>query len=162
MLSHMGMNTRSCYKHPMNRVALYYFIAAVVSFLAYHFVPLSSVDRGWMVWRGLFNFVRGGWHHADAEDLISHSLWLWMTLQSLTGPFLVPFFIGSKLIRWLILCPSTMMFIGLSCLFLVKGQLNHYSPFLWVLASQGFHFVGCLCIRRPQPEEFIPAPHPDA
>lgn len=158
----MGMNTRSCYKHPMNRVALYYFIAAFVSFLAYHFVPLSSVDRGWIVWRHLFNFVRGGWQHAQAEDLINHSLWLWMTLQSLTGPFLVPFVIGSRLIRWLVVSASSILFIGFSCLIGVSGQFDHYNPGFWVLASLGFHFVGCLCIRRPKPEEFVPASPPDA
>ena len=156
------MNFKACYRHPMNRVALYYFIAASVTFGAFHFTPLSEHDRGWIVWRELFNFVRVGWHYVRAGELINHSLWLWTTLQSLTGPFLVPFFIGSKLVRWIILCPSTIMFFGLSCLLLVTGQLNHYSPFFWILASQGFHFIACLCIRRPKPEEFVPTPHPDS
>ena len=156
------MNASGCYRHPMNRVALYYLIAASVSFVAFHFVPVSSTESGWTTWRKLSNFVRIGWRHADAEDLIGYSLWLWTTLQSLTGPFLVPFFNGSKLVRWLTLSPSTVMFIGFSCLLLVTGQLNHYSPFFWILASLGFHFVGCLCIRRPKPEEFVPAPHSEA
>lgn len=162
VLSHVGMNVRSCYRLPMNRVALYYFIAALVSFVAFHFVPMTLEERGWIVWRQLFNFVRVGWQHARAEDMINHSLWLWMTLQSLSGPFLIPMLIGSKLMRRLIVSASSIAFIGCLLPLGVTGQLSHYRPGFWILASLGFHFVGCFCIRRPKPEEFVPASTPDS
>jgi hypothetical protein len=51
------------------------------------------------------------------------------------------------------------MFVGIGWL-LIQGAFDHRD--LWIFAILFLHFLGCLCIRRPKPEEFVPTPPSDS
>lgn len=154
------MNARSCYRHPMNRLALGFFIAALVCFGAFHFVPMGGRDRGWDVWMEVYRVVKAGrWVRLDAVYAMLIGFLLGWSLEFLTGPILIPFVCWNKLICRLMAFVSFGALVGFGWL---MRETSADNPFLWILSSQAFHFLGCLCIRRPQPEEFVPAPPPGA
>ena len=157
----MGMNASSCYRHPMNRLALGFFITALVYLTVFHFLPLDDFGRGWFIWRSLYNFACGGWENwenARLPEITGYGLRLGIALQCLAGPFLIPFVSGNKLIHWLMVFVLFGMLVGIGWL-LRQGAFDHRD--LWIFASLIPSILGCLCIRRPPLEEFVPAPHPD-
>jgi hypothetical protein len=153
------MNFKGCYRHTMNRVALGFFIAALVCFGVFHFVPMWERGRGWIIWSDVFEFFkRLRLLRVYPQDLRIGLILGW-SLQFLTGPILTRFICRAKLACRMMVFISFAALIGFGWL-LREAQSGN--PYLWILASQALHLLGCLCIRRPKPEEFVPAHHPDA
>ncbi|OYV06906.1 MAG: hypothetical protein CFE26_03765 [Verrucomicrobiales bacterium VVV1] len=144
----------------MNQLALGFFIAALVCFVVFHFVPLPRQERGWMVWKKFFSSFTELNGPYSAILLVLNSSFFGMTLLSLVSPFLIPFICWNKRI-----CRV----VGYSSLFTLivfvffSGALTFVpSYFGWLFVWQALEVIGFFCIRRPQPEEFVPAPHLDA
>lgn len=151
------MNFKACYRHPMNRLALGFFIAALVCFGVFHSRPYSMNGRGWTIWVELFKFFSNQpWKKTGSWTVVG--AFLGTSMLVIAGPIATPFVCWHKLSYRVLECLSLATLVGF---WWYVGTRIFVYPLLWIAASQGFHFVGCLCIRRPKPEEFVPAPHLD-
>ncbi len=160
------MNFKACYRHPMNRLALGFFIAALVCFVVFHVTRYRNETGvgpyGADIWKNLYVFVRFGfWRSAPWHVYLIISSFVMMSCLTVFAPTMVPFLSGNRLVWWLVTLISGISSAGFS---VVPLCMNHaHGPPIWaIVACQSFHLLGCLCIRRPKPEEFVPAPHPDA
>jgi hypothetical protein len=158
------MNARSCYRHPMNRLALGFFIAALVCFVVFHFVPFEPDGRGptfWEIWCDLAEMtVKGHLSDLDGPTLSGIAALVTSSFLVAVSSFLVFWLTRSSLLRWLLVSMSAMVLIGLIALIFVTKTTGRGR--IWLVVMQALHLLGCLCIRRPQPEEFVPAPHLDS
>lgn len=153
------MNFKACYRHPMNQLALGFFIAALVCFGMFHIVPMWGRERGWVIWNlAVEIFSKLGRLRWKTDDALFIGLVLCWSLQMFAGPILTPFVCWNRLVCWVMTFVSLGAFVGNWWLWKTADD----NAFLWILVSQALHFLGCLCIRSPKPEEFVPAPHPDA
>lgn len=155
------MNFKGCYRHPMNRLALGFFIAALVCFGVFHFMPMegNSRIRGWVIWDELYELIkRGGWRDLNLRLGFGFGSFLGMSFLVVASPFLLPFVCNSRLVRWLLTIISFAALAGFGAFMAMRSPLL---VLWWLFASQAFNFFGCLFLRRPMPEEFVPARHPD-
>ena len=155
------MNVKGCYRHPMNRLALGFFIAALVCFVVFHFASMEgNGKRGWTIWSEIYKvFSRGHWRALMPSAWFGIGSFLGMAFLVVTGPFLTPVICSNAVVRWLLRFISFAAFAGFSAFLVLRsGRLVLF----WLFASQALHLLACLCIRRPKPEEFVPAPHLDA
>lgn len=151
------MNASGCYRHRMNRLALIFFIAAVVCFVVFQFIPNIHDVPGWHLWRNLYHYLtRGYWRYSDVKSSIGASSFVMMSLLIVVSPALIPIISRTPQMRWLVCMMSLIAGVGLV---LMAARVTEFQI---IFLAVFLHLLGCLCIRRPKPEEFVPASHPDA
>ena len=165
------MNAKGCYRHPMNRLALGFFIAALVCFVVFNFMLIDNdflgyrpVRKGWEVLLELkwMSTHLGSWFPPiSSEQSIAICSFAMTTILALSGPILVVVFSQSRIATELLGFMSGFSILGLSWVTIIGLGDDEGSTWYWMLACQVCHFLGCLCIRRQPLEEFVPAPHPD-
>ena len=150
------MNFKSCYRNPMNRLALGFFIAALVCFGVFHFVSIDGNPgaKGWAVWSELFHFIkRGAWRYMNPKFAFGFGSFLGMAILTLSGPFLFPVVGGSRLVRWVLTFFSFAILAGFGVFMVMRSPV----PGLWwLLVSQILNFIGFLCLRSLKPEKTAP------
>ncbi|MEK7950179.1 hypothetical protein [Luteolibacter soli] len=134
----------------VNKVALILLIAALVCWVAFHFLTIGGGhDRGWEIWREIVQvFKRSrmpGW-----RQMIAISGFLMLSFLVSASPFAIPLLRSHRLFWWLAVLASGAALAGFGTF--VAGSHNRGYALDCLLASMVLNFAGLLCIRRLRPE----------
>jgi hypothetical protein len=134
--------------------ALILFIAALVAYAAFHFLPWSihGPTKGWQIWQMVLRMPRD-WD--DFGNLLPTFGFLSSALLVPVTPFLIPVFKASALARWLVLLASVMATISLTGAVLWhvvnSGDFPGNSGMICLIVAQILHLAGMLVVKRPPP-----------
>lgn len=128
------MNFKGCYRNPMNRLALGFFIAALVCFGVFHFASIEgeAVMRGWHMWSNIYVFFSDGSWKREFAICVAFGSFLRISLLVVTGPLLVPVLGNNRIAAWFYGLISFAAFAEL-CAFYGSGRLI---DFFLVVTSQ--------------------------
>jgi hypothetical protein len=153
----------------MNRIARLAFVAALISFIAFHFVEfwhftepdLDADTTGWRIWTEIPTTM-GSPSHLDGVQMIFWSCFLTSSLLVASSPFLVGVVRVSRLAWWIGALTSGVATIALGG-FLISLVSDHaeISPglgFTLLLAAMLLNFLGFFFIRREIPPNPVTDP----
>jgi len=153
----------------MNRIARVVFVAALTSFVAFHFVefwhftePGFDPDTiGWRIWTELpMTFRRLS--HVDGMQMIFWSGFLTSSLLLASSPFVAGVLRISRLAWWIGTLTSGAANIAFGCVFIpLVSETAEISPgpgFCFLLAAILLNFLGFFFIRREIPPNPVSDP----
>jgi hypothetical protein len=120
---------------------------ALALFVAFHFFPSFSADRGGAIWVGIWDLAV----NQRASDLLEEGLGL-IVATSMTffagivaSPFVIPMIRRSLIVRWFIAFVSALACLGLSLSVLASSREPGLGG-ICLLLSAACNFVGILLI----------------
>ena len=141
--------------HPLNRVGIAVLIAALVSLISFHLLPVYSDARGWEIWKRIWVLVTRG-SLPPWKSMIAISAFLTIAILVTASPFMTSLIRTSKPCRWLAIVVSGAAFLGLGSLIVVDTP---NAPAFWfLLAAMALNFVGLICLRSPRLETALDVP----
>jgi hypothetical protein len=102
--------------------------------------------------------MRKSFLDVETESWMFLGTFMGTSVLAMAGPVLVPLLCWNKIMSRIMVLFSAVMLLGFAW---TLGR-SAENAFIWILASQALHLIGCLFISRPYPEIFSPAPPPDA
>ncbi len=147
----------------MNLIALALFIAALVSLVAFHLLPIHPSDattereasRGWIVWAMIYYLYSSGTlFDLSVPEMIAYGGLPVSMLLVVAAPFLVQLLRGSRPIWWIMVIMSSACLVPTSLLIWKYSEDpdNLLPRFVGLLMSSMYlNFLGLLFIRREVP-----------
>lgn len=139
-------------------------VAALVLFVAFHFLPGFQEKAGWVVWHQLFELLSMLLESPDSSFLeptgaVAIASFLTFSLLIVTSPFLTEVWRKSRLAWWFAMSFSGLTTVGFSAMILLENSNSNLEAGGWcLLVAPWLNFMGLILARGKSPETGFQVP----